>query len=142
MLNSRKLALTLATIALASAGFSAQAGNWPNVQVRKPAAASQPKSDFEFVGGDTGWQLRTRKISEVPAPEAALKVARIESTAARDTSDFQAVDGDTVSQLRQHEYAFVNGKVDHASTCTQMARAATAVKGSGSAPASYALPGG
>jgi hypothetical protein len=78
MLKLKSLALALGAIAFLTTGMTAMAGSWPNVPARKTAQATEsvpaanriarqeyanargalPTGDFEFVGGESGWQLR------------------------------------------------------------------------------------
>jgi hypothetical protein len=70
-----KTASWIAAIGIAALALPAVAGNWPNVPARKaPANASQPATpivtstspssagkNYEYVGGDSGWQLTQHK---------------------------------------------------------------------------------
>jgi hypothetical protein len=72
MTASRTITFTLAAIAFAALAANAEAGSWPPVQKKSQAAepvAVRPAKQspetalppivggFEYVGGDTGWQL-------------------------------------------------------------------------------------
>ena len=66
MFRTGRLILAMAVAALA---LPAAAGSWPNVPARKkatnvtqpaPAKSAVAREDgFEFVGGETGWQLKS-----------------------------------------------------------------------------------
>ncbi len=75
MLNIKSLTLALGAIALATVGMTANAGSWPNLPAKKTAQASVKATDtirvakqvpvagdFEYIGGDSDWQLRQHKF--------------------------------------------------------------------------------
>lgn len=83
MLKLGTSALALIAIALATTGMTATAGSWPNLPAKKTAQASGDEpavtriarqesavgrsalstGDFEYIGGDTGWQLRQHQYT-------------------------------------------------------------------------------
>ena len=97
MLKLKSLILALGAISLVTTAMTAAAGSWPNLPARKTAQATATPSttarvvkqestadrgtvaagDFEFVGGEAGWQLRQHKYelrggSLAHAPDCTL----------------------------------------------------------------------
>lgn len=142
--------LRLVTVAVAAAlALPAVAGpSWPPTPPRKdvgkaPAAVKIVKAPetravngFEYVGGESGWQLAQHKYELVngklvmsdecdhairaTTPPAAAKIAKASET--RSVNGFEYVGGESGWQLSQHKYEFVNGKLAMSDECDHVIR--------------------
>lgn len=125
MLKTKSLTLAFGAFALAMTGMTATAGSWPNLPVKKPAAATADK----------------------PAMARIAKSDAVLAQGATAAGDFEYVGGESAWQLRQHRLALRGGGFVHAPECTLVADAGTAAapaagrKAKADEPAGFALPG-
>ena len=132
MLKTLKIAALAASVALA---LPAVAGpSWPPTPPRKasvnaPAAAkavapqniaaqNEASGDFEYVGGEAGWQLRQPRYENgklAGTAPRALPAAAPGKT--RTTDGFEVAGGESGWQLASHKYDFVNGRFTMSDEC-------------------------
>jgi hypothetical protein len=92
---------------------------------------------FEYIGGDTGWQLSqhqyevvngrlamSERCEAMGAPQAPAVIAKAREN--RAVAGFEYVGGEAGWQLAQHKYEIMNGKLLMSDECDHAIRAAQA----------------
>lgn len=130
--------LRIAALAAAAAlALPAVAGpSWPPTPPRKAsvnapagakalAAQNEAAGDFEYVGGDAGWQLRQPRYENGKLTGTAPRA--LPATAAggvRAADGFEFIGGEPGWQLAPHKYDFVNGRFAMSDECDHAVHAA------------------
>ena len=135
MLKTLKIAALAASVALA---LPAVAGpSWPPTPPRKasvnaPAGAKaiatqdEATGDFEYVGGDAGWQLRQPRYENGKLVGTAPRGLAAAPGKTRAADGFEFVGGESVWQLAPHKYDYVNGTFAMSDECDHAIRTAEA----------------
>lgn len=141
---------TLRLIAIAAAtalALPALAGSWPPIAPRKAASKAAPTTlfvpaaapdaaratnGFEYVGGESGFQLAQHKYILVGGTfvhsdecDHAIRAKPATTASTRAVNGFEPVGGEPGWQLSQHKYVYEGGKWAHSDQCDHVIRAAS-----------------